>query len=125
VAEQVQFGIEEKKSVRVLRDEAWLVNLEEPRSRPSNVMFAATRPYTEREKLRLLIDAIEQAIVGTADMEVSLHDELESLHSPARAILVREELDPKIMQIGDEAQAHRRTEAKRLGKLLSELREEA
>ena len=124
VTEQIRFGVEEKKSVRVGLDEVWAADVEEPRSRRSKVLFAATRPYLEREKLKLLIDAVQQAVVNTTEMEASFREALQRLDGPRNGILVREELNPKLIEIDGDSQAPRHAEARLLGKLLNELREE-
>lgn len=124
VAEQVRFGMEEKKSVRVGRDDVWPETPDEPRSRRSKVLFAATRPFTEQEKLRLLIDAIQQAVVNTTEMEASFREGLGTLEVPRAGMLVREELNPKFIEISESPQVERRAGAQKLATLLGELREE-
>jgi hypothetical protein len=131
VSEQIRFGAEEKKSVRVDPDEVLRVAaMEQSESRPrrSKVLFAATRPYTEREQLLLLIDALQTAVVGTTEMEVGFKDALQTLELLRSGVLVREELNPKLTRIDDSADeitgVRRRGEAERLSRLLKELREE-
>lgn len=122
VNEQIRFGIEEKKSVSVGRDDIPFEFSSEARSRQSKVMFAATRPYTEREKLLLLVDSVLQAVVHTSEMEASFREAVQDFKGPRTGIIVREELDPKVLQVSAEPDEVRLSQVRRLGDLLNELR---
>lgn len=86
--------------------------------------FITTKPYTEREKLFLLIDAIERALVETAAIEVEISN-----------FLIQEKLEPKIItsngkrdRVDDyrpEVVHAKKQKADILKQLLDELRQDA
>jgi hypothetical protein len=71
VAEEIRFGKTLTKRVvarRDVPDDLMLEGLTEG-PRRSRVTVAATRQFTSHEKLSVLLDALEQAVVATHDME--------------------------------------------------------
>lgn len=89
-----------------------------------NTSFITTKPYTEREKLFLLIDAIERALVEPAAIEVEISN-----------FLIQEKLEPKIItsngkrdRVDDyrpEVVHAKKQKADILKQLLDELRQDA
>jgi hypothetical protein len=78
VSEQIRFGKLTIKTVRVPRESDSFIEGEEPtygiRRRASTARFPATAEYSPKERLRLLIEGIEQAVLRLADIETAVLD---------------------------------------------------
>lgn len=76
VQEEIRFGRRATKRVRAAADviSTELTFSPEKRTRRNTVNFAATRPFSPREQLELLINAIEQAVIATYEMETIIGD---------------------------------------------------
>jgi hypothetical protein len=97
----------------------------EQTNRRSPTTFPITIEYSAQERLRLLIDAIEHAVVNTAAMEESFTSYFEAESPHLESIQFYSEdasLQPRI--ITRQSAAFRTEKASQLHKLLEELRKE-
>lgn len=126
VAEELRFGrtVTRKVSSRPdTPDESVLESLDERRR--SKVRVSATRPYSAKERLLILLDAIERAAVATEEMESSVRDCLNRSPAGWSAIrLVRTDeanRDPLLIEAAPNEYRSRHSAA--LKRLISALRE--
>lgn len=83
-----------------------------------------TEPYTYREQLMLLIDAMEQAFVAPAAMEVEISEFLKS-QNLAPQIIRSDGNEETIRDYRSEVVFHHKENADALKELLEELRQDA
>ena len=74
VDEEIRFGRTSTKRVRARVEPAEELAVEDlaERTRTSKIKVSTTRPYTSRERLGMLVDALDRTVVGVNDMEDGL-----------------------------------------------------
>jgi hypothetical protein len=127
VAEEVRFGKTVVKKVTAFadtREDVVVAGSQETR-RKSKVEVSATRLYTAREKLDLLLTALEQATVATSVMENQVRKRLTKTVKEWTALyLVRSDDSTRLpIVIGPVAEEAQSLHIKELGRLLKLFRE--
>ncbi len=120
VAQEAATGRTVRKTVSVFGEE---LTLKVP-SRRQRVEFLSTEAYSPRERLHLMLDAIEQTAVGTAEMQRST---LEMLSAHGKVLDVRFASEtPEVEEHGYRSTdvEPREVGARKLRSLLNELRRE-
>jgi hypothetical protein len=133
VSEQVRLGRTESTKIRTLqesldREASQRLLPSSPRAMRSGpkAIFTAAVDYSPRDSLILLLDAVEQAVVVTAEMEheiIQFFPKGEEGSSPKIAF-ESEEVDQRRFVLTAESTASRRDYAQALKRLLEELRRE-
>lgn len=124
VQEEIRFGRRATKRVKATTDAPSAVSTSpsESRARRKTVSFAATRPLTPKERLAVLINAVDQVIVATYEMELAVRDRVQRVTRRAETIhLVHEGVDNEDITINEPTEVRER-HVTRLRQLLSELR---
>ncbi len=130
VAEQIRIGKTIQREIETLkevRDTGFFTVDDYPSrlKRGPKATFAVTVDYEPSERLELLIDAIKQAVVNTADMEHHLIEFCErDEKSPKKIEFRNDEPRNEPKPINRQAIAVRLDSAKKLGELLEALRKE-
>lgn len=130
VAEQIKIGKIVHREIETLKEDRvmGLFTIDEYRSRLKRgpkATFAVTEEYKPSERLELLIDAIKEVIVNTADMEHHLVEFYEKDEkSPKKIEFRNDELTNEAKYINKQAIAERYEHAKQLGELLEALHKE-
>lgn len=128
VEEKIRFGRPLTKKVRMVPEEIEDLAVypsEGPARRARQVLVTATRPYTNEERLRILIEALQHAIVERHDMEDVVR---RSIHHATKTnslvALVRADAEGAApIHIPPEADAQRTENVRRLSRTLQTLRE--
>jgi hypothetical protein len=127
VAEEIRFGRTVTKQVAARPDipEDLLFEGLAEGHRKSKVSVSATRPYTSREKLGVLLDALEQTIVATHDMEAAVtHYVSKTAANWISILLVRtDEIAREPIQVGRQPDEKRSENISTLRRLIKSLRE--
>jgi hypothetical protein len=132
VAEQIRLWKTVEKEIETLREtrtERTLFTVNEYRSefrKGPKATFPVTVEYSSRERLSLLIDAIEQAVVNTADMEHHLLNFFDKATEKWDGVIqfYSEEPDIRPRSIDKRVSASRLESSRRLRQLLDNLRQE-
>jgi hypothetical protein len=120
VSEEIRSGKLASKPVKLTHTEPlWTqqaVHVDERRRRSSTAMFPTTLEYSKKEELNLLINAIDEAVLKLADIEVKVSQTFPGLS------FVSEEGEERLTLASPNSTRQR--SLKSLGDLLSRLRSE-
>ena len=126
-AEQIRFGKPEMKSVRTTIEgspELAVPGLD-GRRRSTRETFASTREYSANERLMLLLDALERALVSTSEMEAAVRKHVFGSQRNLNLIkLIRtDEPGRQALELGRSADKDRLDSVRHLHELIANLRE--
>jgi hypothetical protein len=127
VQEHIRFGRLETRKIKAGADQKSdeIVFRAARREPLKSEEFSSTREYSPKEQLKLLIDALERALIVTAEMEAVLVDKmLTGDRSLGAIVLIRTDVaNREPLMLSRMESSERAKSAHLLGKLLADLRE--